>query len=151
MTEAQIEEYKAIVAGKLAHSHWRNNFHLETFRSVLTSGQNALKAGMLLHGGASLALLTFIGHLVTRPETQPLVTRFAPIMTCFLVGVLISVVCHGVTYACQFCYQRDWYIPGHILNVISNASSLFGYGLFGWACYLSYNALMDISTYYMYI
>lgn len=151
VSEAQLEEYRAINAGKLAQYNWRKDVHLEMLRSVLTSGQSALRAQMLLHGGAALALLTFIGHLIVKPETQPIVIKFAPIMMCFLIGVLLSVICHGITYVGQYCYQRDLNTLGHICNLTSNVSAVCGYGLFGWACYLSYQALLEISTYYTFL
>lgn len=142
--DAELERIRAHYANHLAHYNWLKEQDIELFKSVITSGQNTLRASMLLHGAAAVALLAFIGHLVVNPSTKPLVGQFAPIMTCFLIGVLNVVVCHGITYLTQYCYHHHRNIFGHILNVLSSVLSVFGYGLFGYACYLSYQVLKTI-------
>lgn len=142
--DAELERIRAHYANNLAHYNWLREQDIELFKSVVTSGQNTLRASMLLHGGAAIALLAFIGHLVTNPSTKILVNQFAPIMTCFLIGVLNVVVCHGITYVTQYCYHHKKIIWGHILNITSSVLSVFGYGLFGYACYLSYQVLKTI-------
>ncbi|MBI4619198.1 MAG: hypothetical protein HY739_03385 [Desulfobacterales bacterium] len=141
---AELERIRAHYANQLAHYNWLKEQDIELFKSVITSGQNTLRASMLLHGGAAVALLAFIGHLVVNPNTKTLVSQFAPIMTCFLIGVLTVVVCHGITYLTQYCYHHQRNILGHVLNISSSVLSVFGYGLFGYACYLSYQVLKAI-------
>jgi|SRR3990167_9400757 len=142
--DAELERIRAHYANHLAHYNWLKEQDIELFKSVITSGQNTLRASMLLHGGAAVALLAFIGHLVVNASTRPLVGQFAPIMTCFLIGVLNVVVCHGITYLTQYFYHHKRNIMGHILNISSSILSVFGYGLFGYACYLSYQVLKAI-------
>jgi hypothetical protein len=144
--DAELERIRAHYANHLAHYNWLKEQDIELFKSVILSGQNALRAGMLLHGGAAVALLAFIGHLVSNPNTKHLVGQFAPILTCFLIGVLIVVVCHGITYLTQYCYHHDKNKWGHRLNVLSSVLSAFGYGLFAYACYLSYQVLKTIGA-----
>lgn len=142
--DAELERIRAHHANHLAHYNWLKEQDIELFKSVITSGQNTLRACMLLHGGAAVALLAFIGHLVANPSTKILVNQFAPIMTCFLIGVLNVVVCHGITYVTQYCYHHKKIVLGHIFNITSSVLSVFGYGLFGYACYLSYQVLKTI-------
>ncbi len=142
--DAELECIRAHYANHLSHYNWLKEQDIELFKSVITSGQNTLRASMLLHGGAAVALLAFIGHLVVNPSTKSLVGQFAPIMTCFLIGVLNVVVCHGITYLTQYCYHHQRNIFGHILNISSSVLSVFGYDLFGYACYLSYQVLKAI-------
>lgn len=143
-TEAELERIRAHYAGHLAHYNWLKDQDIELFKSVITSGQNTLRASMLLHGGAAVALLAFIGHLVVNPSTRELVGQFAPIMTCFLIGVLNVVICHGTTYVGQYCYHHKKNTLGHIFNITSSVLSIFGYGLFAYACYLSYQVLKSV-------
>ena len=63
--DAELERIRAYHANHLAHYNWIKEQDIELFKSVITSGQNTLRASMLLHGGAAIALLAFIGHLVT--------------------------------------------------------------------------------------
>jgi len=144
LKDAELERVRAYYANQLAHYNWLKEQDIELFKSVITSGQNTLKASMLLHGGAAVALLAFIGHLVVNASTRSLVGQFAPIMTCFLIGVLNVVVCHGITYLTQYLYHHNRNTMGHILNILSSVLSVFGYALFGYACYLSYQVLKAI-------
>ena len=58
--DAELERIRALYANHLAHYNWLKEQDIELFKSVITSGQNTLRASMLLHGGASVALLAFI-------------------------------------------------------------------------------------------
>ena len=61
LIEAELEKYKADLQ---LHIEKNKNYHaskLEMFRSVITSGQNAIRSSLLMNGGASIALLAFIG------------------------------------------------------------------------------------------
>jgi hypothetical protein len=143
-SETELERIRAHYAGHLARYSWLKDQDIELFKSVIASGQSTLRASMLLHGGAAVALLAFIGHLVANINTRHLVGQFAPIMICFLIGVLNVVVCHGITYLTQYCYYYKRNILGHILNITSSVLSVFGYGLFAYACYISYQVLKSI-------
>ncbi len=105
--EAELERIRARYSGQLADYNWVKEQDMELSKSAITSGQNTLKAGMLLHGGAAVALLAFIGHLIANSSTKNSVSQFAPIMTCFLIGVLNVTVCHGITYITQYCYHHE--------------------------------------------
>jgi len=142
--DAELERIRAHYASQLAHYNWLKEQDIELFKSVIVSGQNTLRAAMLLHGGAAVALLAFIGHLVVAPGTRHLIGQFAPIMTCFLIGVLNVVVCHGITYLTQYFYHHRKTLLGHIFNITSSVLAIFGYGLFVYACYLSYQVLKSI-------
>jgi hypothetical protein len=78
-TPADLERYKANLQGWLETFKNVQTQNIEMFRSVITAGQNALRTSFLMKGGASLAILTFIGHLATNtPDKAPLIRSMAP-------------------------------------------------------------------------
>lgn len=107
---------------------------LEMFRTVITTGQSALKATMLLNGGAAVAMLAFVGKLVEYKTAFTAQIGFAVLMFAF--GALASVAATGGTYLSQLLYasSNSWAkkiaIGLHITSIVLVAGSLmlFGYG-----------------------
>jgi hypothetical protein len=64
--EANLEWYKAQVI-----------FDLEMFKSVLMAGQTALRTSFLINGGASVALLAFIGNIWDKTQTAIVIKTLA--------------------------------------------------------------------------
>lgn len=62
-TPLDIERYKADLQNWIEANKYQHEGYLELFRSVIISGQSAIKSSFLLNGGAAVALLAFIGHL----------------------------------------------------------------------------------------
>lgn len=92
---------------QLAQYNWRKDQSLEMFKSVITAGQNSMRAAMLIHGGSSIALLAFMGNLAVNPETLPLVPGFAGILPWFLGGLLLVVIAYGTAYLTQSVFSDD--------------------------------------------
>src|SRR6267143_3663544 len=76
----------------------------EVFRAGTTTGAEAIKAVTLINGGAAVAVLAFIGHLVSIRATPVAVMNFAEPLALFVIGVLASVLGSGVTYLVHWCY-----------------------------------------------
>lgn len=129
---AQDERYKAelqkwIEEIKNVHAH-----SVEIFRSVIQAGQNALRTSFLMNGGASVAILAFIGHLATYSPNK--VSIFSSVLSLFVVGVLVSTVASGVTYLSQWFYaaNKTWsYKVGFVLNIFAIVLGLASYVIFG--------------------
>lgn len=68
----KLAEYNWKKESSLAKYGWDKDSSLEMFKSVIEAGQNSMRAAMLMHGGASVALLAFIGNLAAmRPQKPP--------------------------------------------------------------------------------
>src|SRR5205823_6150772 len=95
-----IERYKADLQNWIEANKYQHEGRLEMFRSVITSGQNAIRSSFLLNGGAAVALLAFIGHLAQfKAERVP---EFAACLLPFAYGVLAIAVTSGFTYLSQW-------------------------------------------------
>lgn len=140
-TEVELEKYKADLQ---LHIEQNKNYHasqLEMFKSVITSGQNAMRSSFLMNGGAAVALLAFIGHLAAiKPASVPL---FASVLMPFVFGVLAMTMTSGFTYLSQWLYDsasekaQEW---GFNINILCIALGISSYGLFMWGMYRAYFA-----------
>ena len=73
-----LEFYKANLQAWLEEIKKINAREIEVFRLVFTAGQNALRTSFFMNGGASVAILTFIGHLATNASCKAPIRLLAP-------------------------------------------------------------------------
>src|SRR4051812_11172099 len=80
------------------------------FQSVISSGENAVKSAMLINGGASVAVLAFLGNLMAKASLAPSLKlgEFPNAMLCFVFGVLVPALANGLIYSTQFSFKREW-------------------------------------------
>lgn len=126
-SESSLEKYKAELQLHIDKSKNHHLTQLEMFRSTIISGQNAVRSSFLLNGGASVALLAFIGRLT---EINPdKVGVFSGALMQFVVGVLLITMVSGFTYLSQWLYGNEgsrcqsWGFRVNILNIALGVSS----------------------------
>lgn len=108
-----IEKFKHALSNDLnAQQDQRRHAHewdVEQFRQVIALGQSAMKAGVVINGGAAVALLAFIGHMAAEAHAFQ-VLPFANSLWWFITGVLASGVAFGATYVSQlgFAGNEGW-------------------------------------------
>ncbi|SEC88897.1 hypothetical protein [Pseudomonas marginalis] len=122
------------------------------FRTVIDSGQAALKASLLVGGGAAAALLAFASSAwkSLKPEGLELLG-----LTIFVlaIGVLLVVLASGATYLSQGLYHDGLGKPhnckedraGDILRYISLTLVVSSYGLYALACWFIYKMMGSFS------
>ena len=86
VTEAELEKYKAELQVWIEQSKGSHLSKLEMFRSVIQAGQNAIRSSFLLNGGATVAMLAFIGKLTDSQQDK--IPQFAQSLTRKTVSVL---------------------------------------------------------------
>lgn len=132
-TLIELETYKADLQRSIGLQKSEHESNLEMFRSVITSGQNAIKSSFLLNGGAAIAMLAFIGHLAEiAPEK---VSNFGCALLPFTLGVLAISVTSGFTYLSQWFYSEEdakFQKLGFIFNVTCIILALASYIFFVW-------------------
>lgn len=143
-TEVELEKYKADLQ---LHIEQNKNYHasqLEMFRSVITLGQNAIRTSFLMNGGASVAILAFIGHLAQiKPQS---VISFANVLLPFVLGVFAMAITAGFTYLSQWLYAspnvsaQKW---GFWLNLVCIFTGISSYAFFIWGMCRAYNAFVQ--------
>ena len=116
LAQIHIEEHKGHVAERVSTREYIHASALELFRSVITSGQGANRAAMAINGGAAIALLAFLGHLVSIRTPPGLIGSVVFPLQSFVVGLLTAAGSAGFTYLAQFCYveqTKQWNRWGH--------------------------------------
>jgi hypothetical protein len=82
---------------------------LALLNSVLVTGQTAIRAILLLSGGASVAVLAFMGHLLTNPGS-PVIKLAGPMLAAlelFVLSTAFAGLTAGLTYFCQWRYRCE--------------------------------------------
>lgn len=143
--EAEIERIRSHYSSHLAHDEWKKESSMEMFKSVISSGQNSLRSNMLIHAGACVALLAFIGNLVSDPTTREFIPSLAGVMLWFLGGVLLVSICYGGTYLCQLAYHHDKEKIGAPIQITTCILVIVSYVLFiigSFKAYLSISGMI---------
>lgn len=143
--EFQIEKLKAYLQTQVEVEKYTHSANLEMFKSVIQTGQSAIKANMLLNGGAAVALLAFIGKLAdVNPTCIPL---FALPLTVFVSGAFLATMVSGLTYLTQVIFSEDGKWRDRIGNTLQGLSILSGLGsliLFGYGTHIAYKAFIAL-------
>jgi hypothetical protein len=115
--EANIASWRAEFDAKLAQYHVESTHKLtwgtEMFKSVIAASQVALKSAILINGGASVALLAFIGNLWSKGISNSVMLSLSRVMCIFVLGVFAGALACGSMYLTQYCYEREWIKRGN--------------------------------------
>ncbi len=145
VSDAELEKYKAELQAWVEQQRGLYTSRIEMFKSVIVSGQNAIKSAFLLNGGAAIALLAFIGKLTD--SNKAVIPEFALALTIFVVGVLSVTITSGFAYFSQWFYGGNtiWKIKtGFVFNIASIVSGLSSCGFFIWGMCKAYSAFLKI-------
>jgi len=139
--QTRLEQYKAELQLWVEQNKVQHAWDLEMFRSVILAGQNALKTAFLMNGGATVALLAFIGKL--SDQHQDKIAIFANSLLIFVTGVLLIVMASGGTYLSQWFYAKPKCEKvGVVLNIFVVLLGLASYGFFIWGTIVAYKAFI---------
>ncbi len=122
-----------------------SNYQLEMFRVGNQLGQNAIRSSFLLNGGASIALLAFIGHLASIQSESILL--FAQVLMLFALGGLLITVASGCAYFGMLLHangkdksQRS----GACIILVCIVLGVLSYICFMLGMYCAYNAFASL-------
>ena len=102
------------------------------YQQVNIQGQAAMKSALLINGGASVAMLAFIGTTINNDTDSLLLLKLCFSMLMFVGGVLSAAVASGVTYLAGLVNSKEtvtlwlWWT----LNIIAIILVVIGYELF---------------------
>lgn len=139
--EAELAKFKAENDRNIAHANNETAHSLEMFKSVITAGQAALKAGMVVNGGAAVALLAFAGKIWETQTSQTVANSLTSSILVFCLGVLSAAFATGTTYLSQFAFSGNWVKLGNFINILSILVVLSSYGLFFVGAFTAANSL----------
>lgn len=140
---ANLERYRAELQLWVEENKKLHSWDLEGFKSVISAGQNALKTAFLMNGGATVAMLAFVGKLSEDHVAK--IPVFSTAMVCFVIGVLLVTISSGATYLSQWFYFKPekWQqTAGFWLNMVAILCGLSSYVLFVAGTMKSYKAFV---------
>jgi hypothetical protein len=132
-----LEEYLKNNDSQMEHEK-----EIEMFRSGITAGQSALKAAMIVNGGAIVTLVTFIGNIWNSGKFE--IAAFSCPFALFCYGVILSAVAFGTTYLSQFFFNESEHTLGKTINFITISLVTSSYLSFGYGTYKIYTILSSI-------
>lgn len=141
--ESDLALFHAEHERNLAHYSAQQALNVEMLRSVITYGQEALKAAILINGGAAAAVLAFIGNIWTKGIVVTAVGSITCSLVLFAFGVLAATVGTAGSYFSQYFYTENAQktaVCFHILTVVVVVAS---YVLFGLGAYEAYTAFAE--------
>ncbi|CAI8811393.1 MULTISPECIES: hypothetical protein [Pseudomonas] len=150
-TDNNPEENSEVLKARLqlsldAHKH-NLSANLEMFKSIIQSGQNALKTMLLLNGGAAIALLAFIGKLSDNNSSA--IPDFAYSLTAFVIGALAIGITSCLTYLSQMAFDSavKWHNNvATTLHATCGALGLVSISAFAYGTYKTYQAFLCLAT-----
>lgn len=146
-TEENTEVLKARLQLSLEEHKYNLSANLEMFKSIIQSGQNAIKTMLLLNGGAAIALLAFIGKLSDNNSSA--IPDFAYSIAAFVIGALAIGVTSCLTYLSQIAFDSDvkWHRKvGTTLQATCVALGLTSISAFAFGTYKTYQAFLCLAN-----
>lgn len=135
--ESDLAQYKA-----------QSDLQVANFNAVLAAGKEAINASIIINGGAVIALMAFMGNVVSKASNIHYVALLANSLMFFGVGTLCGGVAFGTRYISQFLYghypNKNALMAGHIVNGLSWLVTLSAFLSFAWAVYLTRESLAAI-------
>lgn len=83
-----------------------NEGGLEVFRSQIQFGKEALRAAMLINGGAAVALLAFVGGIWPKEPKAEIVNCLAWALILFSAGLLLGAAACSTAYITQYNHNE---------------------------------------------
>src|SRR5258708_16105860 len=82
---------------------------LKKYETVVSSGQSALRAFLTLNGGATVAFLAFIGHVMETGKMPVESGRvFVGAMQLFIYGAFLAVLAYGTIFLTNCLSLVEW-------------------------------------------
>lgn len=152
-----IERQAPLAAANLEFERRANEYAYqsehEMFRTVIDSGQAALKASLLIGGGAAAALLAFASSAwkSLNPDGLAILGLTVFLLSC---GVLLVGIAGGLTYLSQSFYHDGLGEPdgckqdriGDRLRILACVLGVGSYVLYGCACWNIYRVMSSFSV-----
>jgi hypothetical protein len=143
-----LEMMKSALRNKNEADNRAHQSKLEGFRTVIQMGQNAIKTGFILHGGAVIALIALAGHLFQQERTMKYVPQLAGCIMPFAIGVFLVALVSGLAYVCQTFFEEADQFSQEIARRLNNACLVIGLiclAVFVWGATKTYLTLGSIS------
>ena len=143
--ERELAKFKAENDRNIANATIKTSHNIEMFKSVITTGQSALKSSMVINGGGAAALLAFTGKIWSTTTSPEVANSLTCSIFIFCLGVLCAATATGTTYLSQLAFSSKWIKTGQTVNCFTIVLVLSSYVLF---CYGAYAAATSLGVHF---
>jgi ABC-type antimicrobial peptide transport system permease subunit len=107
--------------------------------------QDALRGIVILNGGAVLALLTFVGQIISKNENYGNLVIFSlkKAFIFFIAGVVCGITAQGCAYLSQQAFVEERQNFGRSLRHICIAASISGIFLFAYGSFATISGMLS--------
>jgi len=138
---------------KIAAETW-SQLYVEELKSIFAAETQAIRAALIINGGAAVALLGFLASIINNSGDDLSIISFAKSLFLFTSGVLSAAVSYWVVYWAQsnhahYRYNNNLKWRKTVAGMFTDLATLLiasSYGLFGYASFVIYNALLQITS-----
>lgn len=128
-----LEEYRQKCIANIEQFKADNQHLLESERATVAFGQYAIRASFLLNGGATVALLAFLGKLSSDFPSK--VEIYADCMLYFVIACGLAAIAAAASYITQLFYayghtSRRYFIAGLVFHAVSAFLVIASYASF---------------------
>ena len=125
--------------------------NVEVFKAVFGMTKLAVNSLIIINGGAAVALLALIGHLVSTPGNQKVIHSFAcPLFwfvggvwagACLAAFVALSQKLHGEALKGAYSTRTRWANVSAAIGIASGVSSLVAFAVGSYAAYSAFTRM----------
>lgn len=109
---------------------------------LIEISQYAFKTIIMINGGATIAVLAFIGNVWAKDNSNQLIPSLANSMAVFAIAVLCGTLGTGVIYLCNMHYAKNLNFVGGMFRGVAIVLAIVSYVLFGCGIYYAYQAFI---------
>lgn len=137
----EMERWRADWESKLEGYKADRALHQEMMKVTCAAGQGALKATVIINGGASVALLAFIGN-TWKNNNGDSIAGLAFALLFYVIAVLCGAVAAGTTYLSQFAWGYEKAKTALIVNLFTVLIGVGSYVLFALGTWHAYHVFI---------
>ena len=131
---------------------YSREFYFESFKSMCVFASEALKSLFLISGGADIAILAFVGHLIAIGKIAE-AKSFAPSLMAFFTAALLASASFCFSYLAQFFYGQNSFVleekgvsaAGKGFHFVAICATVLAYGVCitgMWLAFMAFKCLL---------
>ncbi|MFQ5673262.1 MAG: hypothetical protein ACE5G9_09215 [Nitrospinales bacterium] len=131
--EQQRDYYNAQNQFTLAqYNHqYRRDWMIASIKASVDLAGIAIKSALLINGGATVAILAFLGNFLSKDAQKTVVLNaLASPLGYFSLGVVTAAIGSGLAYCSQRSYLEEWNKAGICFNLLAVIFIVATYGAF---------------------
>jgi hypothetical protein len=107
---------------------------LDKYKTIVNNGQSTLRALLTMNGGATLAFLTFLGHLFEKGTPQKADTPLLlEALTYFVAGTFAAVLGYGLIFLANVFSYQGWHKTTNVMFCVTIAAAAVSLASFVYA------------------